>query len=335
MTTTPQPPAAAPLQPGTVNTVLGPVNAEDLGVIAAHDALLSVYPGAQHGYDIEINRADIFATLKHKLERFKAAGGATVVDATGMFHGRDVYLYESLQQATGINIIASTGQGPEAMLGGYFLTPQTNPPTPWPAEKFATLFSREVTEGMVVDRIERRHGAGLITTTGTRAGLTPTDESLFQGAARASRSTGAPVSFRFGKDPVAELDTMLAEGVDASRVLVAGLDRAGVDKQALSAVAEAGAYVGLDNIGAVDGGDEAAVALIRALIEEGHRERIIIASSSTAYAVAHATNGVPLTHLLEVFVPKLREAGLSDADVTTLISTNPAAWLSAQTAEKE
>ena len=46
------------------------------------------------------------------------------------------------------------------MLGGYFLTPQTNPPTPWPAEKFADLFAREVTEGMVVPRVERRGAAG-------------------------------------------------------------------------------------------------------------------------------------------------------------------------------
>lgn len=322
-----EPPAAAELQPGTVNTVLGPVPAENLGVIAAHDALLSVYPGAQYGYDVVINRADIFRTLKHKLERFREAGGSTVVDSTGMFHGRDVYLYESLQKATGVNIVASTGQGPEAMLGGYFLTPQTNPPTPWPAEKFAELFSAEVTEGMVVDRIERRHGAGLITTTGTREGLTPTDQSLFQGAARASVDTGAPVSFRFGKDPLSELETMLTQGVDASRVLVAGLDRA--DADTVRRVADAGAYVGLDTIGADKGArDDAAVALIRALIDAGHRERIIIASSSTAYAVAHETNEVALTYLLEVFVPKLRDAGLSEEDITALTSTNPASWLS-------
>ena len=41
------------------------------------------------------------------------------------------------------------------MLGGYYLTPQTNPPTPWPTQKFAELFGREVNEGMVVPRLER------------------------------------------------------------------------------------------------------------------------------------------------------------------------------------
>ena len=77
-----------------------------------------------------------------------------------MFHGRDVRLYEALSRSTGVHIVASTGMGPEEMLGGYFLTPQTNPPTPWPAEKFADLFAKEVTEGMVVPRVERRGAAG-------------------------------------------------------------------------------------------------------------------------------------------------------------------------------
>ncbi|MGJ3558379.1 hypothetical protein ACR6C2_03040 [Streptomyces sp. INA 01156] len=134
----------------TVNTVLGPVPAEQLGVVAVHEALLSVVPGAEHAYDITIDRAEIFETLAAKLKDFQAHGGGTVVDSTGMFHGRDVRLYEALSRATGVHLVASTGQGPEELLGGYFLTPQTNPPTPWPAEKFADLFAKEVTEGMVV-----------------------------------------------------------------------------------------------------------------------------------------------------------------------------------------
>ena len=144
----------------TAQTVLGPVPAEDLGVVSVHEALLSVVPGAQYAYDLTIDRAEIFETLAAKLTVFQKAGGGTLVDGTGMFHGRDVRLYEALSRATGVHIVASTGLGPEEMLGGYFLTPQTNPPTPWPAEKFADLFTEEVSKGMVVPRIERRGTAG-------------------------------------------------------------------------------------------------------------------------------------------------------------------------------
>ena len=121
----------------TVNTVLGPVPADELGVVSVHEALLSAIPGAEHAFDIAMDRAEIFEILAAKLTEFRDHGGRTIVDSTGMFHGRDVNLYEALSRSTGVHIVASTGMGPEEMLGGYFLTPQTNPPTPWPAEKFA------------------------------------------------------------------------------------------------------------------------------------------------------------------------------------------------------
>ena len=75
------------------------------------------------------------------LTDFRENGGKTIVDSTGMFHGRDVLLYEALSRSTGVHIVASTGLGPEEELGGYFLTPQTNPPTPWPAEKVPECLS--------------------------------------------------------------------------------------------------------------------------------------------------------------------------------------------------
>ena len=222
-----------PQASGTVNTVLGPVPADRLGVVAVHEALLSVVPGAEYAYDIAIDRAAVFETLRARLSEFRASGGGTVVDSIGMSHGRDMLLYEALSRSTGVHIVASTGMGPEELLGGYFLTPQTNPPTPWPAERFADLFAREVTDGMVVPRVERRGPAGLVTTTTTRGGRTATDESLLQGVARAALATGAPVSLRI--DDPGDLDVVLKEGLPAHRVAVLADD--------LQAVVARGAYV--------------------------------------------------------------------------------------------
>src|SRR6476661_10752653 len=80
---------------GTVNTVLGPVPDSELGVVAVHEALLSVLPGAQYAPDITMDRAEIFETLAAKLKEFRDHGGQTIVDSTGMFHGRDLKLYEA------------------------------------------------------------------------------------------------------------------------------------------------------------------------------------------------------------------------------------------------
>ena len=206
----------------TVTTVLGPVDASSLGVVAVHEALLSVLPGAQYAFDLPLDQAEVFAVLARLLTEFRAAGGGTIVDSTGMFHGRDLPLYESLSRTTGVHIVATTGMGPEEMLGGYFLTPQTNPPTPWPADKFADLFTKEATEGMVVPRLERRAPAGMVVTAASAAGMTATDESLFRGAARTALATGIPVSIRFGADAMHDLDVVLGEGLPADRIVVGG-----------------------------------------------------------------------------------------------------------------
>lgn len=245
---------------GTVNTVLGPVPSADLGVVAVHERLVSVVPGAQFAYDVRIDRAEVFEAVAARLRAFKEAGGGTAVDTTGMFHGRDVRLLEALSRATGVHLVASTGMGPEAMLGGYFLTPQTNPPTPWPADRFADLFTAEVTEGMVVPRVERRGLAGLAVTATTRGGRTATDESLLLGVARTALTTGVPASLR--SDDVEDLDVVLKEGLPAHRVAVA----ASADDVAL-AVAERGAYVVLTD-----------PARVLELVDAGHAERVLLAT---------------------------------------------------------
>lgn len=308
-----------------VNTVLGPVPADQLGPTEVHASLLSVVPGAEYAPDITINRAEIFAILRDKLTTFHNAGGRTIVDAAGMFHGRSVPLtlplLENLSTVTSVNIIASTGMGPEEMLGGYFLTPQTNPPTPWPAEKFADLFAREVTEGMVVPRLERRAAAGLIVSLSTDTGMTATDESLLRGAVRAAKATGVAVSHTFGADLLAEIDIALEEGIAPERLVVRGVDR----RQApvLEAAAR-GVYLGIDQVGQVGQGDDSArITLVRELIDAGYTNRIILSSSAVGVAKGHDAPAVEFGSLFTSFIPALRDAGVADADITQITETNP------------
>lgn len=311
----------------TVQTVLGPVGAKELGVVSVHEALLSVVPGAQYAYNVTIDRAEIFEDLAAKLTVFQNAGGGTIVDSTGMFQGRDVRLYESLSRATGVHIVASTGMGPEEMLGGYFLTPQTNPPTPWPAEKFADLFTKEVTEGMVVPRVERRGAAGLMVTVANHAGMTAVEESLFRGAARAALATGVPVSIRYGNDAVHDLEIVLDEQLTADRVAVGGLDR----KEAVAAgaaleVAWRGAYVAIDHIGSADDvhvSDAERAALVAELAAAGHADRILLSSDAIGYAVGQERRDLPFDYVLTSFVPLLQAQGVSGDDVERILVDNP------------
>ena len=313
-----------------VNTVCGPVASGDLGVTAIHEALLSVVPGAQYAPDISMDRSEIYDSIAPRLEKYRAAGGRTIVDSTGMFHGRDLRLLESLSRATGVHIVASTGMGPEENLGGYFLTPQTNPPTPWPAEKFAALFEQEIVEGMVVPRLERRAAAGLIVTETDRGGITPTEISLVQGSARAARATGVPLTLRWGADPLSELDYVLGEELSPDRIAISGLDRL-LDRETLLAVADRGVYVAIDHVGTNDPSryltDAQRAELVVQLVAAGHLDRILLSSNATAVAKGHEPVDVSFEYVLESFAPLLAQHGVSTGDVTRILSHNPAQFL--------
>lgn len=325
-------PGARGLDTQSVNTVLGPVSASELGVALVSESLLYVLPGAQYAYDIRIDRAEVFEAIAAKLAAFKAAGGGTIVDASGMFEGRDLRLYEALSRATGVHIVASTGQGPEAMLGGYFLTPQTNPPAPWPAHKFADLFGREVNEGMVVPRLERRAPAGMIATAVTASGMSATDSSLVRGAARAGATYGVPLLIRCGADAMAEMQLAIDETLRPERIVMAEMDRRDVAANGWPlAVARAGACVGINHVGSTDArylDDAERVALIVQLIDAGHADRIIVSSSATGVAFGAAGNDIAYSHVLTHFVPMLRDAGVTQEQIEHILTTNTAQLLS-------
>jgi phosphotriesterase-related protein len=214
--------------------------------------------------------------------------------------------------------------GPEEMLGGYFLTPQTNPPTPWPADKFAGLFTKEVTEGMVVPRVERRAAAGLVATTADRAGMTPTEESLFRGAARTAAATGVPVSIRFGADAVHDLDVVLDEQLPADRVMVGGMDRR--DAAAAGAaqeVAARGAYVVLDHVGLNDDAGYLTDKERADLVKAGHVDRILLSAGAVGVAKGQPDYDLPFSHVLSTFMPLLASMGLSDEDAQRILVDNP------------
>jgi phosphotriesterase-related protein len=325
---------------GVVRTVLGPVPAQELGVVLIHEVLISVVPGAEYAPEISMDKSEIFETLKRQLTELRRAGGNTIVDRGGMFHGRDVELYRTLSRATGVHIVASTGLGPEPMLSGYFLTPQKQPPVPWPAEQFSGLFTKEVTEGIVIPRVERSSSAGLVTSIATESGTTEIEANLFRGSAQTARATGVAVSVQYGADAVNDLEILLGEGIEPNRIIIGGLDRAdAVERKEAFAVASRGAYVALDHVGwSTSKGyvnDEDRARLVAELLAEGLGERVLISTSAVGVAKGHEAKDLGFDHLLTKFVPSLRKLGVTDEQIRLLLEENPQRVLTLDTSAEQ
>jgi phosphotriesterase-related protein len=158
--------------------------------------------------------------------------------------------------------------------------------------------------------------------------MTPTDESLFRGAARAALATGVPVSVRYGSDAVKDLQVVLDERLPADRVVVGDLDR----KDAVAAgwptaVAARGAYIAVDHIGLNDDDefvtDADRAALVAELIRAGHGNRVLLSCNAIGVAKGQPAYELRYAHVLTTFAPLLASHAVADEDIHRLLVANP------------
>ncbi len=169
------------LAPGMVNTVLGPVKAENLGVTLMHEHFAFAYPGWFS--DATLYPEDWQKALKVNLgvvKLAKAVGIKTIVDATpNDVGGRNPTLYKTLAKRTGVNIICSTGLYTEHEGSPAYWRTRV----PWGAdisEIISEVFIREITQGIGKTGIE----AGVIKV-GTGPEISPYEAAVLKAAAKA------------------------------------------------------------------------------------------------------------------------------------------------------
>src|SRR3954447_24610448 len=96
-----------------VTTVLGPIAAEELGLVAVHEHIGYGMPGSeldtQWWKTPEQRYEETVPKLPVLHEHSRPGGAATFVDPTGIGNGRDVDYYKSLSAKTGVHIVAATG----------------------------------------------------------------------------------------------------------------------------------------------------------------------------------------------------------------------------------
>src|SRR3954465_12417780 len=217
---------------GKVNTVLGPIATEDLGVVAMHEHIGFGLPGCDLDTQWWKAPEEAFEVTVQKLRRFREHGGKTFVDCTGIGNGRDVEYFQILSRRTGVHIIAVTGfvAGDSAL--PYFRDK--------PVEYLMDLFIHEITVG--IDGTGAK--AGAIKVGVSRGGkLSELDKRIYRAAARAALKTGAPIITHLTTDPETALEIFEAENLPLNRVLMGHADVGqDVDEERDSVIANLGGY---------------------------------------------------------------------------------------------
>jgi phosphotriesterase-related protein len=297
-------------------TVSGPIAPEQMGTTLPHEHVLVDFAGAEVVTPDRYDREEVFATVLPYLQRARALGVETLVEATPAYLGRDPLLLRRLSDASRVRILVSTGYygaREDQHLPHHAFTDS--------ADSLAARWIREWTSG--IDGTGIRPGFIKI---GVDTGpLSEVDRKLIQAAARTHLRTGLTIASHTGPAAGAmeQLAVLEEEGVDPSAWIWVHA-QAEADSTFHVRAAKSGAWVSFD--GLAPGEVERHVARVAFMRAEGLLRRVLVSHDAGWYHVGAPGGGAfrPYETLFTDFLPALRAQGFTDDEIHQLIVVNPA-----------
>jgi phosphotriesterase-related protein len=337
---------------GTVLTVLGPIDPDELGPTLLHEHLLNVIdrmvpvptdPELRRLYEQPVtleNLAEIRWSRAGMLSRdnidqgpielrvdelrdYRAAGGGTLCEVSVVGLRGDAAELPEISRRSGVHIVAGTAFFVEA------LTPQEH--LGWSEEQLADFLVREHEAGIGESRVR----AGMIGEVGTSAPLTPFEERSLRASVRAMQRTGMGMMVHtdpWQKEGLRVVDVLEDAGADLSRVVIGHLNPTLPDVAYHRAIAERGAVLGYDLCGydivLTDGRfpayDWETADAVAQLVSEGFDDRIILSQDTALKTDYLRYGGWGYGHVLKRVVPLLRERGVSEESIRRITVETPA-----------
>jgi len=313
-----------------VNTVTGTIDVAQLGATMMHEHLVIGYPGFESDtLHPGPSRREMLAICCEKIAQMQAHGVRSMVDPCPNDLGRDVTLAAEVASKTGFNIVCATGLYKQDEGGAPY----------WHfrgrfgsiVETLAELFIRELTVGVGDTGVK----AGVIKVA-TGVDLTPYERDVLQAAAIASKETGAPIMTHTdeGKRGDEQQRILTGHGAQAHKILI-GHSCGTTDHEYHLSLIRGGSYVGFDRFGLETlMPDAKRIAALHALIEKRCERQLMVSHDSVwcwrgeplpdhiMKRIDHSVFGNP-THFQQRIAPKLRDLGVTQAQLATLLIENP------------
>ena len=302
-----------------VQTVLGPIDPGSLGWMLPHEhTQISLWqvPGRWDYWQLTRDEPVILEELR----LFRDAGGGGLVDLTLPGVGRDPAWLASVSAASGLHVVMGCGWYRGAFYPAEALIERRS------VDSLADELVREATEGVGDTGIK----PGIVGEIGTdKPWITPAEERVHRAAGRAARRTGLAVTTHAVMSSIGleQLKIFEEEGVDPGRVVIGHADSYRVLDHYL-AIIERGASIEFDFLGMSFTpqeryGEGRVVELVCELLGRGHVERLLLSQDvcNDSQLITYEGNGY--VHLARTFLPQLRAAGVSEAEIETMTVANP------------
>ncbi|MBB5163456.1 phosphotriesterase-related protein [Mycobacterium sp. AZCC_0083] len=312
-----------------LNTARGAIDTADLGVTLMHEHVFTMtteimqnYP---EGWGDGANRE---ADAIERLNELKSRGVDTIVDLTVIGLGRYLPRIARIAAATELNIVVATGLYTYNDLPMYFHF--VGPGTALGGPEFMTeMFVRDIEHGIADTGIK----ASILKCATDEPGVTPGVERVLRAVAAAHRQTGVPISTHThaaSRRGLEQQAIFAEEGVDLSRVVI-GHSGDTTDIAYLEELIAAGSYIGMDRFGVdVFLSTEQRVKTVATMCERGHADRMVLSHDASCYFDALPEETLPIAlpnwhylHIHNDVIPALKERGVTDEQLTTMLVDNP------------
>jgi predicted metal-dependent phosphotriesterase family hydrolase len=304
---------------GRVQTVRGAIDPSELGLTLPHEhTQISLWQIPNRWDYWELTGDE--PTILSELTLFRAAGGGTLVDVTPVGVGRDPVWLERISEASGLHVVMGCGWYRQAYYPPEALIDRRS------VDSLADELVREMTEGVGDTGIR----PGIIGEIGTdKPWMTAQEERVHRAAARASRRTGLAITTHAVMSDVGlqQLTVFEEESADLSQVVIGHADSYPSLDYYLEIIRR-GASVEFDFLGMSftpqeRHGEGRIVDLLCDLLSRGHADRILLSQDVCHNSQLKRYEGNGYVYLAETFLPRLREAGASEADVDVITRKNP------------
>ncbi len=338
---------------GKIQTVLGLIDGEELGLTLPHEHLLldlsvrfklanqsmTSRIMAQKKVSLEMAgwlRFHLFENVDNLMlddeettikeaSLFRLAGGQSVVDVTNWGIGQDPHGLARIARATGLNIVMGTG---------YYTIDSGC------TAELRARSEDEIVEEIIQDVTEGTDGirAGIIGEIGADSWpLDADEEKSLRAAARAQRATGASINIHPGRleeSPLEILKIMDTAGADLSRVVMSHQDRTAYSFESMVEQARAGCYLEFDCFG-MEGyyprrygvfdvpNDAGRVNHILRLIDRGYLEQLLISTDTAMKAKLVTFGGPGYAHIPDNVIPWMRAKGMTEETINMITRENP------------
>jgi phosphotriesterase-related protein len=341
---------------GKVQTVLGAIEPEALGITSCHEHILwdmavgqeigtasekdlsnqkvsldNLYIARANPGAIRDNMCQTDESLAIKeVALFKHAGGSTIVELSQNGLHRDPVGLVRVSRATGVNIIMGSGY--------YIATTHPKDMDTRTEEEIADEVVRDILVGLGYTGIR----SGIIGEIGNSNPWTLNEKKVVRACALAQRQTGAPINIHPSISDKLVLENIAVAkdaGADLTNIAISHVDGYEFSLPTLRKILKAGCYVEYDGFGHSvyhfiyqdhvihEDSDIRRIYDITRLINEGYINQILLGQDLFMKCALTAYGGYGYAHIINNLMPLMRAKRMTEEQIHTLLVENPRRFL--------